>query len=141
MSELAQDPKNLKRFLNRYGDEAASLIKRYGYPPKYWKSRLSHRKGQVETVWKNAKADTEKTFFKKDGIEYIRGKNGTVSWNKDIPRKGQWDMGHLKDQKYSDMYDFFIRGDISEEKFLEWYRDAGNYEPQTIPFNRGHKGE
>ena len=92
-------------------------------------------------MWENAKADTEKTFFKKDGIEYIRGKNGTVSWNKDIPRNGQWDMGHLKDQKYSDMYDRFLMGKMSEQEFIEWYRDAGNYEPQTIPFNRGHKGE
>ena len=131
----------LKRFLNRYGEEAESLIKRNGYPPKYWKSRPSYKEGQVETVWENAKDDTEKIFFKKDGIEYIRDKNGTVSWNKDIPRNGQWDMGHLEDQKYSDMYDRFLRGKMSEQEFLEWYRDAGNYEPQTIPFNRGHKGE
>ena len=105
MTELAHDPKNLKRFLNRYGEEAESLIKRNGYPSKYWKSRPFYRKGQVETVWENAKDDTEKIFFKKDGIEYIRDKNGTVSWNKDIPRDGQWDMGHLQDQKYSDVYD------------------------------------
>ena len=50
-------------------------------------------------------------------------------------------MGHLPDQKYSDMYDLFIRGDVSEVAFLKWYRNAENYEPQTIPFNRGHKGE
>ena len=35
-------------------------------------------------------------------------------------------MGHLEDQKYSDMYDFFIRGDISEKEFLKWYRTANN---------------
>ena len=131
----------LKRFLNRYGEEAESLIKRNGYPPKYWKSRPSYKEGQVETVWENAKKAPAKTFFEKDGIKYIRDRKGIVVWNKDIPRNGQWDMGHLEDQKYSDMYDFFIRGDISEEKFLEWYKEAGNYEPQTIPFNRGHKGE
>jgi len=39
-------------------------------------------------------------------------------------------MGHLKDQKYSDAYDRFLRGKMSEQEFLEW-----------IPFNRGHKGE
>ena len=48
-------------------------------------------------------------------------------------------MGHLQDQKYSDMYDFFIRGDIAEEKFLEWYRNAKNYEPQLPCYNRGLK--
>ena len=52
---------------------------------------------------------------------------------------GQWDMGHLQDQKYSDAYDRFLRGKMSEQEFLEWYRTAENYEPQTIPFNRGHK--
>jgi len=48
-------------------------------------------------------------------------------------------MGHLKDQKYSDMYDFFIRGDISEQEFLKWYRTAENYEPQLPGYNRGLK--
>ena len=82
-----------------------------------------------------------KDLFEKDGIKYIRDRKGIVVWNKDIPRKGQWDMGYLPDQKYSDMYDLFIRGDVSEVEFLKWYRNAENYEPQTIPFNRGHKGE
>ena len=131
----------LKRFLNRYGEEAESLIKRNGYPPKYWKSRPHHREMQIKEVWENAKKDPAKTFFEKDGIKYIRDRKGTVSWNKKLPRKGQWDMGHLKDQKYSDAYDRFLRGKMSEQEFLEWYRDARNYEPQTIPFNRGHKGE
>ena len=134
----------LKRFLNRYGDEAASLIKRNGYPPKYWKSRPSFGKDQVKTVWENAKDDTEKIFFKKDGIEYIRDKNGTVSWNKDIPRNGQWDMGHIvedinKPNIYAREYDKYLRGEITEDAFLEWYRNAGNYEPQLPGYNRGLK--
>ena len=141
MTELAHDPKNLKRFLNRYGEEAESLIKRNGYPPKYWKSRPHHREMQIKEVWENAKKDQKNFYFSKNNTEYIRTEHGTVSWNKDIPRSGQWNMGHLPDQKYSDMYDFFIRGDISEKEFLKWYRTAENYEPQTIPFNRGHKGE
>ena len=122
----------LKRFLNRYGEEAESLIKRNGYPPKYWKGRPSYKEGQVETVWEN----------KAHGKDYFINENSElITWNRDIPRSGQWDMGHLPDQKYSDMYDFFIRGDISEKEFLKWYRTAENYEPQTIPFNRGDKGE
>ena len=122
----------LKRFLNRYGEKAESLIKRNGYPPKYWKSRPSYKEGQVETVWEN----------KAHGKDYFINENSElITWNKDIPRNGQWDMGQLEDQKYSDMYDRFLRGKMSEQEFLEWYRDAGNYEPQTIPFNRGHKGE
>ena len=95
MSELAHDPKNLKPFLNRYGDEAASLIKRHGYPPKYWKGRPSYKEGQVETVWENAQENPKNFCFSKNNTEYIRTEHGTVSWNKDIPRNGQWDMGHL----------------------------------------------
>ena len=127
----------LKRFLNRYGEEAESLIKRNGYPPKYWKSRPSLGKDQVETVWENAKG--KNPYFKNGDTEHIITNNGTVSWNKKLPRNGQWDMGHLEDQKYSDMYDFFIRGDISEKEFLKWYRNAKNYEPQLPGYNRGLK--
>ena len=50
-------------------------------------------------------------------------------------------MGHLEDQKYSDMYDRFLMEKMSEQEFLKWYRTAENYEPQTISFNRVHKGE
>ena len=79
---------------------------------------------------------------KAHGKDYFINENSElITWNKDIPRNGQWDMGHLEDQKYSDMYDRFLRGKMSEQEFLEWYRTAENYEPQTIPFNRGHKGE
>ena len=132
MSELAHDPKNLKRSLNRYGEESESLIKRNGYPPKYWKRRPSFGKDQVKTVWEN----------KAHGKDYFINENSElITWNKDISRNGQWDMGHLPAQKYSDMYDRFLMEKMSEQEFLEWYRDAGNYELQTIPFNRGHKGE
>ena len=146
MSELAHDPKNLKRFLNRYGDEAASLIKRHGYPPKYWKGRPSYKEGQVETVWENAKKDPAKTFFEKDGIKYIRDRKGIVVWNKDIPRNGQWDMGHIvedinKPNIYAREYDKYLSGEITEDTFLEWYRSAKNYEPQLPRYNRGLKGK
>ena len=146
MTELAHDPKNLKRFLNRYREEAESLIKRNGYPPKYWKGRPSLGKDQVETVWENAKKDQKNFYFSKNNTEYIRTEHGTVSWNRDIPRSGQWDMGHIvedinKPNIYAREYDKYLRGEITEDAFLEWYRNAGNYEPQTIPFNRGHKGE
>ena len=122
LSELAQDPKNLKRFLNRYGDEAASLIKRHGYPPEYWKGRPSYKEGQVETVWENAQRDKKNFYFRKNNTEYIRTEHGTVSWNKDIPRKGQWDMGHIvedinKSNIYARKYDKYLRGEITEDAF------------------------
>ena len=48
-------------------------------------------------------------------------------------------MGHLQDQKYSDVYDRFLSGKMSEQEFLEWYRSAKNYEPQLPCYNRGLK--
>ena len=48
-------------------------------------------------------------------------------------------MGHLEDQKYSDMYDRFLMEKMSEQEFLEWYRTAENYEPQLPRYNRGLK--
>ena len=135
MSELAHDPKNLKLFLNRYGDEAASLIKRHGYPPKYWKGRPSYKEGQVETVWEN----------KAHGKDYFINENSElITWNKDIPRNGQWDMGHIvedinKPNIYAREYDKYLSGEITEDTFLEWYRNAKNYEPQLPRYNRGLK--
>ena len=125
----------LKRFLNRYGEEAESLIKRNGYPPKYWKSRPSYRKGQVETVWEN----------KAHGKDYFINENSElITWNKDIPRNGQWDMGHIvedikKPNIYAREYDKYLSGEITEDTFLEWYRNAKNYEPQLPCYNRGLK--
>ena len=101
---------------------------------------------QIKEVWENAKKDQKNFYFSKNNKEYIRTEHGTVSWNRDIPRNGQWDMGHIvedinKPNIYAREYDKYLRGEITEDAFLEWYRTAENYEPQTIPFNRGHKGE
>ena len=76
-------------------------------------------------------------------------KKGTVSWDKtkprnkhgEIPRNGQWDMGHIENEEYWREYDRFVQGDISDEKFLEWYQTNEIYEPQTIKYNRSHVGE
>ena len=134
----------LKRFLNRYGEEAESLIKRNGYPPKYWKSRPHHKEMQIKEVWENAKKDQKNFYFSKNNTEYIRTEHGTVSWNKDIPRNGQWDMGHIvedinKPNIYAREYDKYLREEITEDAFLEWYRNAKNYEPQLPRYNRGLK--
>ena len=38
---------------------------------------------------------------------------------------------------YAREYDKYLRGEITEDAFLEWYRNAGNYEPQLPGYNRG----
>ena len=60
------------------------------------------------------------------------------------PRNGQWDMGHIvedinKPNIYAREYDKYLSGEITEDAFLEWYRNAKNYEPQLPRYNRGLK--
>ena len=51
-------------------------------------------------------------------------------------------MGHIvedinKSNIYAREYDKYLSGEITEDAFLEWYRNAGNYEPQLPGYNRG----
>ena len=98
MTELAHDPKNLKRFLNRYGEEAENLIKRNGYPPKYWKSRPHHKEMQIKEVWENAKKDQKNFYFSKNNTEYIRTEmvryHGTEIYRAVV--NGIWDTCRIK---------------------------------------------
>ena len=53
-------------------------------------------------------------------------------------------MGHIvedinKPNIYAREYDKYLSGEITEDTFLEWYRNAGNYEPQLPRYNRGLK--
>ena len=53
-------------------------------------------------------------------------------------------MGHRvedinKPNIYAREYDKYLRGEITEDAFLEWYRNAKNYEPQLPCYNRGLK--
>ena len=52
---------------------------------------------------------------------------------------GIWGIWQIK--KYSNWYDYFMKGKITKKEFLNWYQTAGNYEPQTMNYNRSHKGE
>ena len=131
--------KYIQRFFDRYGSEAGEILARNGYPPPYWKVRPNYKSDQVEKVWELAKEEYDSYHI--GNTEYIDTKHGTVSWDRSKPRNGQWDMGHLKNEKYSEKYDEFLRGEISKDKFIEWYQTADNYEPQTIPYNRSHQGE
>ena len=72
---------------------------------------------QIKEVWENAKKDQKNFYFSKNNTEYIRTEHGTVSWNKDIPRKGQWDMGHIvedinKPNIYAREYDKYPRNSV-----------------------------
>ena len=96
----------------------------------YANSRPSYGKTQVEEVWENAKDPVTGKVYDPTGAE--------ITWDKSKPRNGQWDMGHIPDQKYSDMHELYMNGTISKDEFLQWYRDPANYRPELPSTNRGH---
>lgn len=99
----------------------------------YANSRPGYGKGQVEQVWENAKEPVTGKVYDPSGEEII--------WDTTKPRNGQWDMGHLPEEKYSEMHKLYMDGVISKEEFLSWYRNPDNYRPELPSTNRGHKYE
>ena len=96
----------------------------------YSNSRPSYGKNQVDDVWKahvDAKTGT------------VRDPSGAdIYWDRTVPRNGQWDMGHIPGQKYSDIHERYMRGDLSKQEFLEWYKNPSNYRPELPSTNRSH---
>ncbi len=156
MEFMVKNDKEAIKFMKKYDVEV--LKKWNGELPKYWKSRPAYAKAsepgkldQVEQVWENAKKNPENRFYVKNGVEYIDmgPDKGIVSWDKtkprnkqgEIPRNGQWDMGHLPEQQYEMKYQQYVKNEISEKEFLDWYQTPDNYEPQTIHYNRSRIGD
>ena len=99
----------------------------------YATSRPSYGKGQVEQVWENAKDSVTGKVYDPSGIE--------ITWDLTKPRNGQWDMGHIPGEKYSEMHQLYMDDVISKEEFLEWYRNPANYRPELLRTNRSHRYE
>ncbi|NMC57436.1 MAG: hypothetical protein GYA50_09475 [Eubacteriaceae bacterium] len=99
----------------------------------YAKSRPSYGKTQVDDVWNNYKDPTTGKAPDPAG--------GSITWDKTKPRRGQWDMGHIPGEKYSDIHDRYINGEITQKEFLEWYRNPANYRPELPSTNRSHRYE
>ena len=64
-----------------------------------------------------------------------------ITWDKTKSRNGQWDMGHIPGEKYSEMHQLYMDDVISKDEFLEWYRNPKNYRPELPGTNRSHKYE
>ncbi len=96
----------------------------------YTNSRPSYARGQVEQVWENAKDPITGKVYDPTGKE--------IPWDTTRPRKGQWDMGHIPGQKYSDVHEQYMDGIITKEEFLEWYKNPDNYRPELPSTNRSH---
>ena len=99
----------------------------------YANSRPSYGKNQVEQVWDNAKDPETGKVYDPSGVE--------ITWDRTRSRNGQWDMGHVPGQKYSDIHDLYMDGVISKEEFLKWYREPLNYRPELPATNRSHMYE
>lgn len=78
---------------------------------------------------------------KKNGGKVIDPTGKEITWDKTRKRAGQWDMGHIPGEKYSEKHRQYMSGEISKSEFLEWYRDPFNYRPELPSTNRGHKYE
>ena len=93
-------------------------------------SRPSFRKGVVEKVFESARG--------KDG--YVRDPytKEIIDWKPGQPRKGVWDMGHVSDQKYSDVHKLYVEGKMTPKEFRDWYNDPTNYRPELPHTNRSH---
>ncbi|WML46133.1 HNH/ENDO VII family nuclease [Neobacillus sp. PS3-40] len=61
--------------------------------------------------------------------------------DKSKSRNGQWDMGHTPENKYSEWHEKYIKGEITKEEFLDWYRNPKNYKPENPFASRSHKYE
>ncbi|MFI3077514.1 GH-E family nuclease, partial [Streptococcus suis] len=128
LREVGQNVKkgfdNLVQAFAKNGDEGNKAYKN---------SRPKYAKGQVDEVFKNAQKSNNGKVIDPSGKEII--------WDKTKPRNGQWDMGHIPGEKYSEMHKKYMDGHISKEEFLKWFRNPKNYRPELPSTNRGHKYE
>jgi len=104
-------------------------------PKPYLFNRPSYKKGQVEQVWENALKNSPQPG------KVIDPSGEEIFWDRSKPRKGQWDMGHIPGQKYSEKHKEYIEGRMTKAEFLAWYHDPANYRPELPKTNRSHKYE
>ena len=120
-------------FTGAYPQEASTVESPVAEASKlYMNSRPSYAAGQVEQVWENA-IGTDGKVIDPTGQE--------IPWDQSQPRNGQWDAGHIPEEKYSVVHEDYMSGKITKEQFLEWYRDPTNYRPELLSTNRGHQFE
>jgi hypothetical protein len=99
------------------------------------KTRPSFRKSTVEDVWKRAQEESP------DGIVRDPHTDEVIDWKPGEPRKGVWDMGHVPGQKYSEMHQRYVDGELTPQQFRDWYNNPDHYVPETPSANRSHKYE
>ncbi|MEN9306476.1 MAG: hypothetical protein RL173_408 [Fibrobacterota bacterium] len=109
-------------------DDVSSTAKKKPYSNP--RSRPKYGRDQVEEVWEAAKDADGKVYDPNTGEELF--------WDRSQPRTDQWDMGHLKGNKFSELHKKYMAGNISKDEFLQEYRNPNNYRPEHPLSNQGH---
>lgn len=94
----------------------------------YSSRRPKYGSSQVNDVWNAHANPITNTVQDPSGA--------TIVWDRTKPRNGQWDMGHIPGQKYFDIHTRYMKGEISLDEFLNWYRNPQNYRPELPKTNR-----
>jgi hypothetical protein len=100
---------------------------------KYSQSRPAYKAGQVESVWNQAK--------NANGVVKDPNTNQIINWLPGQNRRGVWDMGHRPGQEYNLLLQKLQKGEITEQQFLQHYRNPQNYQPELPSNNRSRKYE
>ena len=135
-NKLAKAPKGIDGVTEGAGnlaEDVGKVVESGSGSKPYTNSRPSYGKNQVNEVWENAKDPITGKVYDPSGVE--------ITWDKTKPRNGQWDMGHIPGEKYSEMHQLYMDDVISKDEFLEWYRNPKNYRPELPSTNRSHKYE
>ncbi len=98
----------------------------------YQNGRPPYGPGQVKDVWDAGKGA--------DGRVYDPNTGRELFWNGGS-RKGQWDMGHLPENKYEHLHREYSSGNISIGELKRQVQNSSNYRPEGVPENRGHQFE
>lgn len=64
-----------------------------------------------------------------------------IEWDPAQGGPRDWDMGHIKEGKYSELRRQYLSGEISKDTFLEKYRDSKKYRVEDPARNRAHVDE
>lgn len=100
----------------------------------YSNSRPPYAKGQEVAVYGNAAKASPNGKVYDPNIKELE-----LPWDRSLPRNGQWDMGHIPQQKYSTVHARYMNGEMTKQEFLNWYRDPNNYRPESPSINRSNK--
>jgi hypothetical protein len=98
-------------------------------------NRPPYEDGLVDRVWARAQKESP------DGIVRDPNTKEVLTWDRNKPRDGQWDMGHKRGKKYSELVDSYVNGKISMSEFMKEYNNIDNYHPESPVANRSHQHE